>query len=126
GYTGDRQTRRRECRVAGGVDRFAQPSGDPRAAKSLANRPHTRGVAAGASVVPDRNAAILPGATIGIFGGGQLGRMTAMAARSLGYRIQVLAPDPACPARSVVDGCLTAPLADADAAILLARGSDVV
>ena len=34
--------------------------------------------------------AILPGATIGILGGGQLGRMTAMAARSLGYRIQHL------------------------------------
>ncbi len=37
-----------------------------------------------------------PGATIGIFGGGQLGRMTAMAARAMGYRIQVLDPDPAC------------------------------
>ena len=36
--------------------------------------------------------AILPGATIGILGGGQLGRMVAMAARSLGYRIQVLDP----------------------------------
>ena len=38
---------------------------------------------------------ILPGATIGIFGGGQLGRMTAMAARGMGYRIKVLDPDPA-------------------------------
>ncbi len=45
----------------------------------------------------------LPGATIGIFGGGQLGRMTAMAARGMGYRILVLDPDPACPARFVVD-----------------------
>jgi 5-(carboxyamino)imidazole ribonucleotide synthase len=76
--------------------------------------------------VAERNAAILPGSTIGIFGGGQLGRMTAMAARSLGYRIQVLDPDPACPARFVVDGCLTAPFDDVDAAIHLARGSDVV
>jgi 5-(carboxyamino)imidazole ribonucleotide synthase len=49
--------------------------------------------------------AILPGATIGILGGGQLGRMTAMAARSLGYRIQVMDPDPSCPARFVVDAC---------------------
>ena len=37
---------------------------------------------------------ILPGATIGILGGGQLGRMTAMAARSLGYHLAVLDPDP--------------------------------
>src|SRR5437660_96611 len=43
--------------------------------------------------------AITPGSTIGILGGGQLGRMTAMAARSYGYRVQVLDPDPACPAR---------------------------
>jgi 5-(carboxyamino)imidazole ribonucleotide synthase len=78
--------------------------------------------------VAQRNAtaAILPGSTIGIFGGGQLGRMTAMAARSLGYRIQVLDPDPACPARFVVDSCLTAPFDDVDAAIHLARASDVV
>src|SRR4029079_19162840 len=38
--------------------------------------------------------AILPPATIGILGGGQLGRMVAIAARQLGYRIAVLDPDP--------------------------------
>src|SRR5204863_2904823 len=70
--------------------------------------------------------AILPGATIGILGGGQLGRMTAMAARSLGYRVQVLDPDPSCPARFVVDSCFAAPLDDAEAAADLARGCDVV
>lgn len=69
---------------------------------------------------------ILPGATIGIMGGGQLGRMTAMAARALGYRIQVLDPDPSCPARWVVDSCYTAALDDAEAAEDLARGCDVV
>jgi 5-(carboxyamino)imidazole ribonucleotide synthase len=72
------------------------------------------------------NSVILPGATIGIFGGGQLGRMTAMAARSLGYRIQVIDPDPACPARFVVDNTFTASLSDVDAAEDLARGCDVV
>ena len=36
---------------------------------------------------------IAPGSTIGILGGGQLGRMTAMAARTLGYRVHVLDPD---------------------------------
>ena len=46
---------------------------------------------------------ILPGGAIGILGGGQLGRMTAMAARSLGYRVQVLDPDAVCPARWVAD-----------------------
>ena len=70
--------------------------------------------------------AILPGATIGILGGGQLGRMTAMAARSLGYRVQALDPDRSCPASFVVDSCFTASFDDVDAAAHLARGSDVV
>ena len=69
---------------------------------------------------------ILPGATIGIFGGGQLGRMTAMAARAMGYRILVLDPDPACPARFVVDGCIEAAWDDSREAANLARGCDVV
>jgi 5-(carboxyamino)imidazole ribonucleotide synthase len=69
---------------------------------------------------------ILPGSTIGIFGGGQLGRMTAMAARGMGYRILVLDPDPACPARFVVDGCIEAGWDDSREAANLARGCDVV
>lgn len=70
--------------------------------------------------------AILPGATIGILGGGQLGRMTAMAARPLGYRVQVMDPDPSCPARFVVDACFEGAWDDAKAAADLARGCDVV
>jgi len=69
---------------------------------------------------------ILPGATIGIFGGGQLGRLTAMAARGMGYRILILDPDPACPARFVVDGCIEAGWDDSREAANLARGCDVV
>ncbi len=69
---------------------------------------------------------INPGSTIGFLGGGQLGRMTAMAARSFGYRSQVLDPDPACPARFIVDACFEASWDDARAAADLARGSDVV
>lgn len=69
---------------------------------------------------------ILPGATIGIFGGGQLGRLTAMAARGMGYRVRVLDPDPACPARFVVDECIEAGWDDPHEAANLARGSDVV
>jgi len=49
-----------------------------------------------------------------------------MAARSLGYRVQVLDPDPSCPARFVVDACFEAAWDDAKAAATLARGSDVV
>ena len=69
---------------------------------------------------------ILPGSTIGILGGGQLGRMTAMAARSMGYRVQVMDPDPVCPARFVVDACFEGGWNDARAAAQLARGCDVV
>ena len=70
--------------------------------------------------------AILPGSTIGILGGGQLGRMMAMAARSLGFRVQVMDPDPSCPARFVVDACFEGTWSDARAAANLARGCDVV
>ena len=69
---------------------------------------------------------ILPGATIGILGGGQLGRMTAMAARTLGYDVHVLDPDPECAARGVVDRVVTARFDDADAAADLARNCAVV
>ena len=70
--------------------------------------------------------AVLPGGRIGILGGGQLGRMTALAAHELGYRVHVLDPDPACAASPVADRVVTAPFDDADAAAELARGVDVV
>ena len=46
---------------------------------------------------------ILPGATIGMLGGGQLGRMTGIAARQLGYGVAVLDPAPGCPAGAIAD-----------------------
>ena len=46
---------------------------------------------------------ILPGATVGVVGGGQLGRMFALQARSMGYRVVVLDPDPQSPAGAVAD-----------------------
>ena len=67
-----------------------------------------------------------PGATIGILGGGQLGRMTAMAARTLGYHVHVLDPDPACAASAVADRVVAARFDDAEAAADLARNCDVV
>ena len=69
---------------------------------------------------------ISPGATIGIFGGGQLGRMTALAARSMGYRLHVLDPDGECSAAAVADRVVAAPFDDVDAARELARHCDVV
>jgi 5-(carboxyamino)imidazole ribonucleotide synthase len=67
-----------------------------------------------------------PGATIGFLGGGQLGRMTAMAARTLGYDVRVLDPERDCPARHVANTTITAPWDDADAARELATGCAAV
>jgi 5-(carboxyamino)imidazole ribonucleotide synthase len=69
---------------------------------------------------------VVPPATIGIFGGGQLGRMTALAARALGMRVQVLDPDADCAARPVVDRVVAAKFDDVDGARELARGCDVL
>lgn len=46
---------------------------------------------------------ILPGATLGMLGGGQLGRMFTLAARTMGYRVMVLDPDAASPAGQMAD-----------------------
>ncbi|MEN0086913.1 MAG: 5-(carboxyamino)imidazole ribonucleotide synthase [Pseudomonadota bacterium] len=51
----------------------------------------------------DSETALAPSSTIGILGGGQLGRMLAMAGARLGYRIAVLEPDPKCPAAQVAN-----------------------
>ncbi|MDE3152595.1 MAG: 5-(carboxyamino)imidazole ribonucleotide synthase [Gemmatimonadota bacterium] len=69
---------------------------------------------------------IPPGSTIGIFGGGQLGRMTAQAARTMGYAVHALDPAADCPAHAVVDRLVTAPFDDAAAAADLARHCDVL
>ncbi|MFP5505998.1 MAG: 5-(carboxyamino)imidazole ribonucleotide synthase [Gammaproteobacteria bacterium] len=58
---------------------------------------------------------ILPGATLGVLGGGQLGRMFTLAARNLGYRVLVLDPDPDSPAGSVADVHLQADYDDPQA-----------
>src|ERR687884_431154 len=69
---------------------------------------------------------IQPGSTIGILGGGQLGRMTALAARAMGYRIHVLDPDANCAASPVSDRVVPAPFDDVEAARELARHCDVI
>ena len=58
---------------------------------------------------------VLPGATLGILGGGQLGRMFTIAARTMGYKVVVLDPDPHSPAGQLADTHLRADYADATA-----------
>lgn len=71
-------------------------------------------------------APVLPGATIGIVGGGQLGRMFALEARRMGYRVLVLDPGDDTPAGQLADERIRAPFDDLDACMELARRSDVV
>jgi 5-(carboxyamino)imidazole ribonucleotide synthase len=70
---------------------------------------------------------LLPGATtIGVLGGGQLGRMMALAARRMGYRIVVLDPSARCPTGQVADGVVIGALDDDEAALELAQQVDVI
>lgn len=67
-----------------------------------------------------------PGSTIGIVGGGQLGRMTALAARRMGYRIAILEPRAPCSAGAVAERHIAASYTDPEALAELARLSQVV
>src|ERR1700722_8368247 len=67
-----------------------------------------------------------PGDTIGILGGGQLGRMLAMAAARLGLKCQVFSPDPDSPAFDVVLNATCAEFADVEALELFANDVDVI
>lgn len=64
---------------------------------------------------------ILPGATLGILGGGQLGRMFTIAARTMGYQVMVLDPDPISPAGQFADIHLCADYEDASALAQMAQ-----
>ena len=69
---------------------------------------------------------VRPGGLLAILGGGQLGRMTAMAARTMGYRVRVMDPEPVCPASFVVDETIVGRWDDVAAARRLAAGADAV
>lgn len=58
---------------------------------------------------------ILPGATLGVLGGGQLGRMFTAEARRMGYRVLVVDPDPEAPAGQLADVHLARSWTDAEA-----------
>jgi 5-(carboxyamino)imidazole ribonucleotide synthase len=67
-----------------------------------------------------------PGSTIGIVGGGQLGRMSAMAAARLGYRCHILTPEPDAPASQVSAGVTLGPYDDEATLRAFAAAVDVV
>jgi len=69
---------------------------------------------------------ILPGATVGVLGGGQLGRMFTLRARTMGYGVLVLDPDPLSPAGAVADRHICAPYTDPQALAELAASCAAV
>jgi 5-(carboxyamino)imidazole ribonucleotide synthase len=69
---------------------------------------------------------ILPGATIGVLGSGQLGRMLAIAARRMGYRVHTLSPSEDTPTGQVADAEIRADYEDIDAIRAFAKRVDVV
>ena len=70
--------------------------------------------------------AILPGSTIGMLGGGQLGRMFVTAARTMGYEVIVLDPDPGSPAGGLASEHLERAYDDPEALDYLAQRCTVV
>jgi len=78
------------------------------------------------ALIVNRQVKLKPGDTIGILGGGQLGRMLAMAAARLGLRCQVFSPDPDSPAFDVVLNAACAEYADVEALELFANDVDVI
>ncbi len=72
------------------------------------------------------NQLILPGATIGVLGSGQLGRMLAIAARRMGYRVQTFSPEKDTPTGQVADVEVCASYDDLDAVRAFAQSVDVV
>ncbi|MFD1912845.1 5-(carboxyamino)imidazole ribonucleotide synthase [Halodurantibacterium flavum] len=74
----------------------------------------------------ERGATLGPGATIGILGGGQLGRMLSVAASRLGFRCHVYEPAANPPAADVAHRTFTAPYEDHEALAQFAKGVDVI
>src|ERR1700735_2342519 len=69
---------------------------------------------------------ILPGSTVGVLGSGQLGRMFAIAARSMGYRVHTFSPDEDSPTGQLADLEIQASYDDLDAVRRFASGVSVV
>jgi len=78
------------------------------------------------SPISNETTIVRPGGLLAILGGGQLGRMTAIAARTMGYRVRVMDPEARCPASFVVDETIVGKWDDVEAARRLAMGADAV
>ncbi len=75
---------------------------------------------------PSESKSIAPGSIVGVLGGGQLGRMLAIAARRMGYRVHTFEPQADCPAGQISDVEVNASYGDAGAIEDFARNVDVV
>jgi len=84
--------------------------------KHLINRNHK----------PTETNSITPGAIVGILGGGQLGRMLAIAARRMGYHVHTFEPQKGCPAGQICDVEVNAPYTDEEALKSFAAGVGVI
>jgi len=93
----------------------------PRPRVSASSSPVSPRLSVSASSSP-----ILPGSTLGVLGSGQLGRMFAIAARRMGYRVHTFSPDSDTPTGQVADLEVEALYDDLDAVRNFARGVSVV
>ena len=75
---------------------------------------------------PPESKSILPGGIVGVLGGGQLGRMLAIAARRMGYRVHAYEPKPASPAGQICDVEINAPYTSMEELGKFAQGVDVI
>jgi 5-(carboxyamino)imidazole ribonucleotide synthase len=86
----------------------------------------TSSFGAEAPIQGDSSRRFLPGSTVGVMGSGQLGRMFAIAARRMGYRIHVFSPERDTPAGQLADVEIAAPYEDREAVAAFASGVDVL
>src|SRR4030081_653667 len=125
---GHRQVRRHQRRAARRQCAGAERSDAVQQTRRLAQTADRGGCRApgGFCVTVSNPVKLKPGDTIGILGGGQLGRMLAMAAARLRLRCQVFSPDPDSPAFDVVLNATCAEYADVEALELFANDVDVI
>jgi len=105
-----------------GAERMPAQQGEERTREIAARRQNASDGGADEQLAPR----ILPGSTIGVLGGGQLGRMLAIAGRAMGYRFVTLDPAADSPMGQAADRQIMAAYDDAEAARELARVSDVI
>src|SRR5205085_3255386 len=117
-----RHRRRHERRAFGDQHSGPERSQDPKKTRSISEAANRLG--------PDATRAMrrryLPGATIGLMGSGQLGRMFSIAARRMGYRVHVFSPEKNTPAGQFADQELTAAYEDESAVRAFAKGLDLL